>query len=114
MERRNFSRTLAAGGAGLLAMTGLSKAEGARAGKVAYHLDDVEKVGPVLLNIRNHIKGTGGPGKVEIVLVVHGPALKAFEAGSAMPDVENALATLKWTGSRSMSAATRCGRCRST
>lgn len=36
----------------------------------------------VLGNIRNHLAGTGGPGKVKIALVVHGPSLKALRADS--------------------------------
>ncbi len=47
--------------------------------KVVYHVDELEKVPFALGNIENHIKGVGGPDKVEIILVVHGPALKAFE-----------------------------------
>src|SRR5580700_5942028 len=45
--------------------------------KVAYHLSDLDKVDFVLGNIRNHYNGMGGPDKVTIALVVHGPALKA-------------------------------------
>jgi intracellular sulfur oxidation DsrE/DsrF family protein len=51
--------------------------------KVVYHLSDVDKVDSVLGNIKNHYEGVGGPDKVTIVLVVHGPALKAFHAESA-------------------------------
>jgi hypothetical protein len=55
--------------------------------KVAYHLCDLDKVAFVLGNIRNHLDGAGGADKVKIVLVVHGPALKAFHAATANPDV---------------------------
>jgi uncharacterized protein len=55
--------------------------------KVAYHLSDLDKVAFVLGNIGNHYKGVGGPDKVNIVLVVHGPALKAFQTASASPDL---------------------------
>jgi len=41
----------------------------------------------VLGNIRNHFDGTGGPNKVTIALVVHGPALKAFRSTDAAGDV---------------------------
>ncbi|MGD0639661.1 MAG: DsrE family protein [Roseiarcus sp.] len=98
MERRGFFRTLAAGGAGLIALAGLSKAEAADKDKVVYHLSDLDKVGFVLGNIRNHIAGTGGPGKVTIALVVHGPALKAFHAISAEADIENQLTDLHRDG----------------
>lgn len=51
--------------------------------KVVYHVTELEKVPFVLGNIENHVKGVGGPENVEIVLVAHGPALKAFETTSA-------------------------------
>ena len=46
--------------------------------KVVYHVSEIEKVPFTLGNIKNHIKGVGGPENVEIILVAHGPALKAF------------------------------------
>ncbi|MGY4630179.1 DsrE family protein [Bradyrhizobium sp. USDA 4486] len=55
--------------------------------KVVYHLSDAEKVNFVLGNIQNHIDGVGGPDHVTIALVIHGPALKAFHAAQANPDV---------------------------
>lgn len=55
--------------------------------KVVYHLSDAEKVNFVLGNIQNHIDGVGGPNHVTLALVIHGPALKAFHATQAKPDV---------------------------
>jgi hypothetical protein len=55
--------------------------------KVVYHLADLDKVDFVLGNIGNHYEGMGGPENVTIALVVHGPALKAFRAADATPDV---------------------------
>ena len=55
--------------------------------KVVYHLNDFDKVNFVLGNIQNHFEGVGGPDHVTIALVVHGPALRAFHAASANPDV---------------------------
>jgi intracellular sulfur oxidation DsrE/DsrF family protein len=55
--------------------------------KVAYHLNDLDKVNFVLGNIQNHLDGVGGPDHVTIALVVHGQALKAFHAASANPDL---------------------------
>ncbi|PLX85286.1 MAG: hypothetical protein C0618_10835 [Desulfuromonas sp.] len=46
---------------------------------VVYHLSELGKVNFVLNNISNHVKGAGGAEHVDIVLVVHGPALRAFE-----------------------------------
>jgi len=68
--------------AGLVAVAGTQEKM-----KVAYHLSEEGKVGFVLNNIRNHIKGVGGPANVDIVLVVHGPALKAFHDIQAEPTV---------------------------
>lgn len=50
-------------------------AETASMSKVVYHLSDPGKVGFVLGNIRHHYEGMGGPDKVRIALVVHGPPL---------------------------------------
>lgn len=55
--------------------------------RVAYHLDDLDKVNFVIGNIQNHLDGVGGPGHVTIALVVHGRALKAFHAAAANPDL---------------------------
>ena len=55
--------------------------------KVVYHLSDAEKVNFVLGNIQNHIDGVGGPDHVTLALVIHGPALKAFHAAQANPDI---------------------------
>ena len=55
--------------------------------KVVYHLSDAEKVNFVLGNIQNHIDGVGGPDHVTLALVVHGPALRAFHATAANPDM---------------------------
>ena len=93
MHRRNLlTATFAAAGA-------LFAASGARAetrdappeskkdaAKVVYHLSDLEKVAFVLGNIDNHLTGVGGPEKVTIQLVVHGPALRAFHSGGANPE----------------------------
>jgi intracellular sulfur oxidation DsrE/DsrF family protein len=74
-------------------MLGLSRAQAAteasagRKLKVVYHLSDAEKVNFVLGNIQNHLDGVGGPDRVTIALVIHGPALKAFHAAQASPDV---------------------------
>ena len=55
--------------------------------KVVYHLADADKVNFVLGNIQNHIDGVGGPDHVTLALVIHGPALKAFHAAQANPDI---------------------------
>lgn len=66
--------------------------------KVVYHVTELEKVPFVLSNIENHIKGVGGPGNVEIVLVAHGPALKAFEKKKAEPKLLERITGLRNSG----------------
>lgn len=66
--------------------------------KVAYHLSEMEKVDFVLGNIRNHIDGMGGPDKVDIQLVVHGPALKAFHKTQAGDGLQDSLDRLELLG----------------
>jgi len=91
MYRRNILTATLAGIGGLFAAAGgttRAKADTAVGAapdksKVVYHLNEMEKVSFVLGNIRNHYDGMGGPDKVTIALVVHGPALKAFHAASA-------------------------------
>lgn len=97
--RRSFFKTMLAGVAGLGGALAASKAQAAAPKqKVAYHLSDAEKVGFVLGNIRNHIEGVGGPQNVEIALVVHGPALKAFHEMSANEKIKAAVAGLHKDG----------------
>ena len=85
MHRRNIlSAALAATGAMFAAGARKARAETPTrdAAKAVYHLSDMEKVHFVLGNIDNHLAGVGGPDKLTIQLVVHGPALKAFHAAA--------------------------------
>src|SRR3954470_940873 len=66
--------------------------------KVVYHLNDLDKVSFVLGNIQNHFEGVGGPEHVTIALVIHGPALRAFHAASANPDVNKKVGQFSSTG----------------
>ena len=66
--------------------------------KVVYHLTDLDKVGFVLGNIKNHYEGVGGPANVTIALVVHGPALKGFHTASASPESVKRLADFSRAG----------------
>ncbi|MBV5274312.1 MAG: DsrE family protein [Lamprocystis purpurea] len=65
---------------------------------VVYHVSEAEKVPFVLNNIQNHIDGVGGPDKVHIVLVVHGPAITAFNEVEATEKVRDGVAKLKDEG----------------
>jgi uncharacterized protein len=85
MHRRSILASVFAAAGAVFASTTNGRANPAEPdkAKVVYHLTDLDKVGFVLGNMRNHIDGAGGPDKVTIALVVHGPALKAFHAASA-------------------------------
>ena len=66
--------------------------------KVVYHVSEVEKVPFVLGNIRNHIKGVGSAEKLKLVLVVHGPAGKAFHKAKAQTKVKQRVEMLELDG----------------
>jgi hypothetical protein len=90
MNRRNILwSTISALGAAFAASRANATTEAAPAGKlkVVYHLSDAEKVNFVLGNMQNHIDGVGGPDHVTLAIVIHGPALKAFQSAQANPDV---------------------------
>ncbi len=88
VSRRGLvARLVAAAAAGAAVFNGEALAAAPDVPRVAYHLSDMDKVAFVLGNIANHIEGMGGPDKVAIVLVVHGPALNAFRQSAANPDI---------------------------
>ena len=66
--------------------------------KVVYHVSELDRVAFTLGNMRNHINGVGGPDNVELVLVAHGPALKAFHDISADPKISERVAALQDQG----------------
>jgi len=109
MHRRNILTAVLAGAGGLIAAASSAVRANAQANslgkppnpdksKVVYHLADLDKVSFVLGNIRNHFDGMGGPDKVTIALVVHGPALKAFQTSSASPDLAHRLGEFSKSG----------------
>jgi intracellular sulfur oxidation DsrE/DsrF family protein len=65
---------------------------------VVYHLSEPEKTAFVLNNISNHIKGAGGADKVNIVLVMHGPAVKSFNDIEAVDKVRGLVSGLQEKG----------------
>lgn len=84
--------------AAMFALSGLLLFSQSSAGdkqQVVYHVADEEKVMFALNNIRNHIKGVGGKENVEIVLVVHGPGLKAFHEMQAVDKLRETVAMLQ-------------------
>ena len=86
MHRRNVLTASLSALGGLLSTTAAKAATPDKL-KVVYHLNDADRVNFVLGNIRNHYDGVGGPANVTIALVVHGPALKAFQSAQANPDM---------------------------
>jgi intracellular sulfur oxidation DsrE/DsrF family protein len=101
MHRRNMLwGVLSALGAAFAASRANAATEAAPQGKlkVVYHLSDLDKVSFVLGNIQNHIDGVGGPDHVTLALVVHGPALRAFHASQANPDLTRRVSQLSGAG----------------
>jgi intracellular sulfur oxidation DsrE/DsrF family protein len=82
MDRRNIFKTALAAGFGVWAARG-ARAEAQRAQNVVYHLADADKVAFVLGNLANHLQGAGGPGRIALAVVVHGPALASFRRAAA-------------------------------
>jgi len=102
MLNRRIFMSMAAAVTGLGAAAATKAEANAVAGKdpkkkhhVVYHISEPGRVKFTLGNIRNHINGVGGPQNVEIVLVVHGPALKLFNLVSGDQTVLGKLAKLQ-------------------
>jgi len=101
MDRRNMLlRAAAAFGAAFAASRASAAPEGPAQDKlkVVYHLNDLDQVAFVLGNIQNHLDGAGGPDHVTIALVVHGPALRAFQKALANPEMTQHFAKLSRAG----------------
>lgn len=64
--------------------------------KVLYHVDsdNLATVKYAMALINKHIEAEGGPDKIDIKLVVHGPALPLFEAATVDPDLKAKLKTV--------------------
>jgi hypothetical protein len=74
MHRRKILAAVLTSAGAIFSITSAASAATTDGSKVVYHLSDLDKVDFVLGNIRNHFDGMGGPNKVTIALVVHGPA----------------------------------------
>lgn len=102
MQRRTLLAALTSLGGALFAAAPRARAATSEAApnklKVVYHLSDADRVGFVLGNIRNHVDGVGGPDHVTLALVVHGPALRAFHAISATPDISRQIGQFAKSG----------------
>lgn len=95
MRRRDIFHAVLAGTGALFGLRQAQAVEAERQ-KVAYHLSDLDKVNFVLGNIKNHYEGTGG--KVDIALVVHGPALAAFKSKGISAAISGRFAGLVQNG----------------
>jgi uncharacterized protein len=100
MHRRKILAAVLTSASAIFSITSATKPASATTdgSKVVYHLTDLDKVDFVLGNIRNHFDGMGGPNKVTIALVVHGPALKAFHSTDAAGDVSKRTDELSKSG----------------
>jgi intracellular sulfur oxidation DsrE/DsrF family protein len=72
-----------------LSQDGAQAAEGQGKVKVLYHVDgkDPEVAKYALALINKHIDAEGGPDKIDVELVVHGPALELFEKDKMDPEM---------------------------
>ena len=61
--------------------------------KVLYHIDgsDVGTAKYAMALINKHIEAEGGPDKIDIVVVVHGPALMLFDKETVAPALKSKL-----------------------
>jgi len=61
--------------------------------KVLYHIDgsDLGTAKYAMALINKHIEAEGGPDKIDIVVVVHGPALKLFDKANLDPGLKAGL-----------------------
>ncbi|GLS20913.1 hypothetical protein GCM10007874_39300 [Labrys miyagiensis] len=100
MDRRSAVKSVLVAGTGMLAAGLVTQAEATETPvpRVVYHLSDLDKVTFVLGNLRNHIDGMGGPDKVQLAVVVHGPPLRAFRTDSGNDDVRDKVAGLMKEG----------------
>jgi intracellular sulfur oxidation DsrE/DsrF family protein len=87
MQRRTLLSLLAFG---LAAPAAAGAAEEARAGRVVYQIDDIDKIALALRNMRAH--HAGGPRGLKLAAVVYGPALSQFNGKTAKPEIKTAVA----------------------
>ncbi len=64
--------------------------------KVLYHIDgnDLATAKYAMALIHKHIDAEGGPGQIDIKVVVHGPALHLFDKNQADPELVRKLKTV--------------------
>jgi intracellular sulfur oxidation DsrE/DsrF family protein len=73
-----------------LSSTGAETTDSQKKVKVLYHVDgkDPEVAKYALALINKHIEAEGGPDKIDVELVVHGPALELFEKDKMDPEMK--------------------------
>ena len=102
-NRRSLVALAAAlSGTGLIASSSRAAAQATPTAKhkVAYHVADADRVDFVLRNMKNHVDGVGGPGRIDMVLVAHGPALKALHNIEGDMEAIASIADMMKTGVR--------------
>ena len=64
--------------------------------KVLYHIDgnDVAVAKYAMALAKKHIEAEGGPDKIDLKIVVHGPALKLFDKDQVDPELKSKLKTV--------------------
>lgn len=64
--------------------------------KVLYHIDgsDVDVAKYAMALVKKHIEAEGGPDKIDVKIVVHGPALKLFDKDTVDPELKSKLKTV--------------------
>jgi uncharacterized protein len=82
----------------LAALAGVSSVYAADKLDVVYHLSEPDRAAFVLNNMQNHIDGVGGPENINMVLVVHGPAINALNEMEATEKVSSGIASLREQG----------------
>ena len=70
--------------------------------KVLYHIDgaDLGTAKYAMALINKHIEAEGGPDKIDLVVVVHGPALKLFDKADLDPGLKAGLKKILDMGAR--------------
>ena len=91
MQRRTLLGLMAFGLA-----TPAVAAEEARAGRVVYQIDDIDKIALAMGNMRAH--RVGGPPGLKLAAVVYGPALRLFDGKTAKPELGVAFAEAQQRG----------------
>jgi uncharacterized protein len=93
MNRRGVFHGALAAAAGWFGAARARAGEASAPMKVVYHLSDYDRADFVLHNMRVHYENAGGP--LTLVLIVHGPAIRAFHRNGSGVTQERLAGLLK-------------------